>query len=395
MTLTVEQRELQALAREFAEGEIRAGAAEWDAARNLSDGILASLGELGFFGMRVPESHGGLGLDLPTYLLVLEQLAWGDAGVALAVAVQNGPVAELIGGHGDPVLQERWLPRIASGERRVAYSLAGAPHPASTGIVAKRDGEGWTLSGTRGWVTAGDHGHALLVLADTGDPDAGGTAAGLFLVDRQSPGYTVVRRERTMGLSASETVEVRLEAVRVDATDVVGDPSLGARYVGGCQGVVRAALAALSVGVAQAALEHATGYAAERRQFGRAIGEFEAIQYKLADMATRTTAARSLTHLAALRLGEAGPGHVGEGPHAEPDDPDVLAAMAKLTAQEAAVFATNQAVQIFGGYGYMRDYPVEKLMRDAQGAEVYAGAGDALRQVIARAIQGAPSVPNE
>ncbi len=349
------------------------------------------LAELGFLGMRVPESHGGLGLDTATYLLVLEELAWGDAAVALSVSIQNGPVATMIAEVGTEEQKERFLPRLADGALLGAFALSepeAGSDVAGVRTRAERSGDEWTLTGTKKWVTNGDRADVVVVFARTPDGTAGEVSdrsgIGAFLVDRRADGYRVARRERTMGLRASETVEVRLEGVRVPSDRVLGETDRGLEYGLRALDVGRLGGAALSVGVARAALEHASAYANERHQFDRPIGEFGGVQEKLAGMATRITGARALVHESGRRLeGESDGGSGAPGADASRA---AACAMAKLAASEAAMEVADEAVQIFGGYGYMRDYPVEKLLRDAKGTEIYDGTSEMMRRIVAEDV---------
>ena len=384
---TSEQLEIRALAREFAEGEIRPHAARWDKERDLDSEIFDKLAELGFMGMRVPERYGGLDLDLGTYLLALEELAWGDASLALAVAIHNGPVTTLLLEHGSDEQKETYLPALASGSLLGAFALSEPTSGSDAASIQTRatptDAGTWSLSGTKRWVTNGDRAGLVIAFASTGGEEADETerSLGAFLLERNNEGYSVGEREITMGLRASQTVSVELEGVQVASDRVLGDPTQGLRYALEALNVGRLGVAAQSVGVAQEAFEHATQYALGRHQFGQAIAQFGAIQFKLADMATRIAASRSLLHTAAARM-EA----EDDGALRGADSIPALAAMAKLTASESAMWIADEAVQIFGGYGYMRDYPVEKLMRDAKGTEIYEGTSEIMRVVIAREI---------
>jgi alkylation response protein AidB-like acyl-CoA dehydrogenase len=385
MTLTAEQLEtqaqIQALAREFADRELRPRSAAWDQARALDDGVFRQLGELGFLGMTVAESAGGLGLDLLTYVIVLEELARGDAAVALSVGVHNGLVAALLARHGSEAVKGALLPALASGERLGAFALsepiAGNDFLAvSTKAIA--DGNGWRLTGSKSWVTNGERAGLVVVFARTGE-----RALGAFVVELPADGWRVTGRERTMGLSASETVTVELDGVRVAHDRTLGAPGAGLELALEALDLGRLGTAAQAVGIARAALEHAVAYAKQREQFGQAIANFGGIQEKLAEMARRVTAARAVTHAAAAHLaGGEGPAPSGRGL----DAPAAWAAIAKLTASETAMWVADEAVQVFGGYGYMRDYPVEKLMRDAKGTEILDGTSEVLRVVIARAL---------
>jgi acyl-CoA dehydrogenase len=384
--LTEEQREIRAMAREFAAGEIRPHAPGWDAGRELDSGIFSMLGELGFLGMRVPEEFGGLGLDLPTYLLALEELAWGDASVALAVAIHSGPVGHLLLRYGTEDQKRRYLPRLASGEILGAFALSepeAGSDARSVATLARRQGEDWVLHGGKKWVTNGGLAGLVVVFARREE----GEGMNAFLVERGTPGWEVRHREVTMGLAASETVEVELSDLRVGVEALLGEEGKGFSYALEALDVGRVGIGALALGVARAALEHARDYARERVQFGQPLAAFQATRFKLADMAVRIAAARSLVRLAAEALESPSSGNHPPGDQ-DPEGPSsrALAAMAKLTASEAALWIADEAVQIFGGYGYMRDYPVEKLLRDAKGLEILEGTSEIMRLVVARDV---------
>ncbi|MBT8487820.1 MAG: acyl-CoA dehydrogenase family protein, partial [Gemmatimonadetes bacterium] len=226
--MTEEQREVQALARDFAVAELRPKTAEWDERRELDDDVFDKLAESGFLGMLVPEEHGGLGFDLLTYLLVLEEIAWGDAAVALSVAIHSGPVAGLIARYGSDAQKELWLPKLASGETLGAFALSepdAGSDASSITSTATRDGDGWTLEGEKRWVTNGARAGVVALFARTGDD-----AIGLFLVEPSADGYEVGERETTLGMRASETVSVHLNDVRVGDHALVGEPGAGLRY---------------------------------------------------------------------------------------------------------------------------------------------------------------------
>ncbi|MBI4541348.1 MAG: acyl-CoA dehydrogenase family protein [Gemmatimonadetes bacterium] len=395
---SAEQQEIRALAREFAANEIRPFAAEWDARRELDSGIFRKLADLGFLGMLIPEEYGGLGLDPGTYLLALEELAWGDASVALGVAIHNGPVAHLLVSVGTEEQKREWLPRLASGELLTAFALSEAQAGSDLAAIAtraERTGDGWRITGRKKWVTNGARAAASIVFARPGEA-AGHRGIAAFLVETDAEGYRPVRRERTLGLRASETVEVELEGVLVPDRALLGRPDEGFYHALRALDVARLGIAALAVGIAQAALEHAVDYAGQREQFGRRIAEFQAIQFKVADMASRIAAARALAREAARAVPRpAGAVEAVEAPGSVrgPSELTLTAALAKLAASEAAMWVTIQAVQIFGGYGYMRDYPVEKLMRDAKGTEICEGTSEILRTVIAREVLRARANP--
>ena len=379
-TSTAERLEIRSLARDFAQGELRPRAAAWDEARALDEGVFAKLAELGFLGMRVPEAYGGLDFDTPTYLAVLEELAWGDASVALSVAIHNGPVCGTVLRHGSDAQRRHWLPRLAGGEALGAFALSEPDAGSDAGALtteAVPNGDGWALSGVKRWVTNGARAGLVLVFARTAE----GVSA--FLVEPDQPGYGVGAEERTLGLRASQTVTVELDRLAVDGSRLLGEAGQGFRYALEALDVGRVGIAAQAVGIARAAMEHATRYALERQQFGRTLAEFGATQAKLAEMHRRILGARALAFDAGRELDAAA---ADQHPRSGPEGVTARAAVAKLAASEAATWIADEAIQIFGGYGYMRDYPVEKLLRDAKGTEIYEGTNEIMRHVIAREI---------
>ncbi|MEJ2539697.1 MAG: acyl-CoA dehydrogenase family protein [Gemmatimonadota bacterium] len=382
MTATAEQLEIRALAREFATREIAPHAEAWDAERRIPEELFRAMGEVGFLGMLVPEEYGGLALDLPTYLLVLEEIARADASVALSVAIHNGPVPSILLAHGSQEQRASWLPRLASGEILGAFALTESDAGSDVGAVqarATRVEGGWRLDGRKAWVTNGGRAGLVVLFARVGEE-----GLGCFLVDPALEGYRVGARVTTMGHRASETVTVTLDGVTVTEEALLGEPGDGLTYALESLTLGRTGIAAQALGIAQASLDHAARYALERTQFGRALAEFGATQAKLAIMAARIAGARAATQEVGRRLEARKRG--AEDPGDGPEDLDARAAGAKLLASEVAMYAADEAVQIFGGYGYMRDYPVERLMRDAKGTEIFQGTSEIMRVVIARAL---------
>jgi alkylation response protein AidB-like acyl-CoA dehydrogenase len=376
--MTPEQEQIRDLAREFAENEVRPHSAEWDEAHAFPREVVDKMGELGFLGMMLPEEWDGLGLDASTYLIALEEIARGDASVAVAMGVHNSLPTQMILAHGSPEQKERWLKPMARGEMLGAFSLSepdSGSDAASLTAQARRADGGWVLNGAKAWVTNGGVGDVVVCMARTDTPDdrRGAKGIGAFIVPTDTPGYKVGRREEKMGQRASETVGIAFEEMFVPDDQLLGEPGMGFIYA--LQGLDggRLGIGALAVGIAQAALEHAVAYAGERRQFGKAIREFQGMQAKLANMATRVEAARALLHRAAAEKDAGRP----VSKHAS---------MAKLFASEAAMYVTTEAVQVFGGYGYVREYPVEKLFRDAKVTEIYEGTSEIQRMVIAREL---------
>lgn len=378
MGLTEEQREIQALAREFTKSEIAPYAAAWDRDSHFDLDMIRKMGELGFFGMLIPEEYGGLGLDTLSYLVALEEIAAGDASAAVTLSVHNSLPTQMLLAHGTEEQKKKFLMPMATGEKLAAFALSepeSGSDPASLSTQAVDKGDHWILNGTKSWVTTGNHAQVILAQARTDSPDdrKGAKGIGTFIVTPDMPGFKVGNKEDKMGLRASPTVQLLFEDLRVPKENLLGDPSRGLIYA--LQGLDngRLGIAAQSIGIARAALEHSVAYAGEREQFDTPIKDFQAIQFKLADMITRITAGRLLVYEAA-RTKDNG-GRVTQ-----------LASMAKLFASESAMWVTTQAVQIFGGYGYVKDYPVEKLFRDAKVTEIYEGTSEIQRIVIAREL---------
>lgn len=376
---TDQQRgEIVALAREFAQSEIAPHAAEWDRTKAYPRDAMRKLAELGFFGLRIPEEYEGLGLDTLTYLMVLEELAAADASVAISLSVHSSLPVTMLLAHGTEEQRRRWLPAMARGEVLAAFSLSEADSgsdAASLRAQAVKQGDRWVLNGEKAWVTNGDTAQLIVLMARTDTPDERRGAHGIsaFLVSADTPGVEPGKPEDKMGLRASRTTTLTLRDAQLDAGRLLGEEGEGLIYALRALDNGRLGVASQAVGIARAALEHSVRYSAERKQFERPIRDFEAVRFKLADMATRVAAARALTHEAA-RAAERGE-RVTE-----------LASMAKLFASEAAMWVTTQAVQIFGGYGYMREYPVERLFRDAKVTEIYEGTSEIQRVIVARGL---------
>lgn len=376
--LTPDQAEIQRLARDFAQNEIAPCAAEWDRRSHFEPRLIKQLGDLGFLGMLVPEEHGGLGLDNLTYLIALEEIAAADASAAVLMSVHNSLPTQMLLKYGNADQKRRFLMPMAHGELLGAFALSeseAGSDAASLSVQAVRDGDSWILDGTKSWVTSGDHAGVILAMARTDTPGMRRGARGIstFIITPDLPGFKVGKREDKMGLRASPTVQLVFDRMRVPADRLVGDEGQGFVYAMQSLEHGRLGIAAQSVGIARHALELSIAYANERRQFGHLIKEFEGIQFKLADMATRVHSARALLHAAAAAKDR------GEsvGP---------FTSMAKLQASETAMWVTTQAIQIFGGYGYMKDYPVERLFRDAKVTEIYEGTSEIQRIVIGRAL---------
>lgn len=375
-----ERRQVLQLARDFAKERIRPGAEARDRDEDRFDrAVVEELGGLGFLGMTVPPEYDGLGLDLLTYLYVLEEISWGDPSVAVSVSVHNSLPTQILLRHGTDAQRERWLRPMARGEMLGAFSLSEAESgsdAASLQAQAEREGEGWVLDGTKMWVTNGATADLVLTFARTDAPGdrRGNRGIGAFLVPTETPGYRPGKKEKKMGLRGSETVEVAFHDLRLGPEHLIGAPDEGFLYALEGLQAGRLGIAAQAIGIASAALDHALDYAAEREQFGRPIREFQGLQFKLADMSARVEAARGLLERAARA-------HMEGDPRSRR-----FSSIAKLQASETATWVARQAVQVFGGYGYAREYPVERLFRDAKVTEIYEGTSEIHRVIVARQL---------
>ena len=376
--LSEEQREIQRVAREFAETEIAPYTDQWDREQHFEPSLVTKFGELGFLGMLLPEKYDGLGMDMLTYLVALEEIACVDASVAVMMSVHNSLPTQMILRWGTEEQRNRFLRPMARGELLGAFALSepdAGSDAASLRTQAVRDGNCWVLNGTKAWVSSGPYAGVILVMARTDLPTdrRGPRGISAFIITPDLPGFHVGKKENKLGLRASPTVQLVFENMRVPAANLLGHEGSGFIYAMQSLDNGRLGIAAQAIGIAEAALRHASRYAAERRQFGKPIKEFEAIQFKLADMATRVSAARALLHAAATAK--------DRGEHVTQ-----FSAMSKLFASETAMWVTTEAIQIFGGYGYITEYPVERLFRDAKVTEIYEGTSEIQRIVIARQL---------
>ena len=374
--LSEDQREIQALAREFAEGEIAPNAGEWDRQHGFPRELLGKLADLGLLGVCVPEEYGGAGADFLSYILVLEELSRADAGVGVTVAVHTSAVTLPILGFGDDDQRNRFIPPLARGEAIGAFALtepeAGSDAGAlRTAAVAGEDG--WTITGTKQWITNGGFGGTVLLFARTDPETPGPKGISAFVLDGDQ--VRVTREEEKLGLNSSSTVDLAIEGARVSRDRLLHEEGKGFNVAMSTLDGGRIGIAAQALGIAQAAYDVAREYALERRQFGQRIAEFQAIQWKLADMATQIDAARLLVYRAAWLKQEG-------RPHTE------AGAKAKLFASELARRQTAEAIQVLGGYGYTKEFPVERYYRDAKITEIYEGTSEIQRLVIARSILG-------
>ncbi len=375
LNLTAEQEMIRDMARKFARLEVAPVAAEMDEKGEVPLDNLKKMGELGFLGLTVPEEYGGPGADTVSYVLVLEEISKACASTAVPMAVNCSLIVESILKFGRQEQKQKYLPALAQGQIIGAFALtepgAGSDAAAQT-TTAVRDGDQYVINGSKHFITNGGIADLIVLFAMT-DKTKGSRGISALLVEKGTPGFSVGKEENKMGIRATNTCELVFEDCRVPATNLLGKEGRGFRIALTVLDGGRIGIGAQATGIAQAAYEASLEYAKTREQFGQAISQFQAIQWMLADMATRIEAARLLTLSAALKK-DGGERFTKE------------AAMCKLFASETAVWVTNRAIQIHGGYGYMKEYPVERYYRDAKITEIYEGTNEIQRLVIANQI---------
>jgi alkylation response protein AidB-like acyl-CoA dehydrogenase len=374
--LTDEQTGLRELARSWVDREVVPYATEWDRIELVDRDIVGKLGAVGFLGMGIDETHGGSGGDTLSYCLMMEELGRGDTAIRGIVSVSLGLVAKTLAAHASDELQATYLPDLCSGAKLACFALTepdSGSDAASLRTAAVRDGDDWILTGSKVFITNGTWADVALVFARTGGPGPKGITA--FLVPTGLPGFTSREIHGKLGLRGQATAELFLDEVRIPDTLRIGDEGAGFKIAMTALNKGRVSVAAGCVGLARACLEASLTHAADRKQFGRPIAGFQLIQELLADMAVDTDAARLLVWRCA-ELIDAGQSFATE------------ASMAKLFASEAAVKAANSAIQIFGGYGYIDEYPVGKYLRDARVTTLYEGTSQIQRLLIGRALTG-------
>ena len=375
MVLSPDQRMVQEAVRAFAQEQLWPNAAAWDKSHTFPVDAHRGLAELGCYGICVPDSLGGAGLDYVSLAVVLEEIAAGDGGTSTVISVTNCPVNAILMKHGNTAQQKQWLTPLAQGQMLGAFCLT-EPHVGSdaSGLrtTAVRDGDVYVLNGVKQFITSGKNGDVAIVIAVT-DKDAGKRGMSAFIVPTATPGYQVARLEDKLGQHSSDTAQIVLDNCRVPVENLLGAEGNGYRIaLGGLEGG-RIGIAAQSIGMARSALTCAIQYAKDRTSFGKAIIDHQAVGFKLADMATQLEAARALTlHAAAMR--DAGLPCLKE------------AAMAKLFASEMAEQVCSHAIQIHGGYGYLSDFPVERIYRDVRVCQIYEGTSDVQKILIQRSL---------
>ncbi len=376
MLLTEQQQIIRDSLRAFAQEQLKPKSAEWDRQHHFPRAELRRLGELGALGITVPESYDGAGLDYLSLAVILEEIAAGDGAISTIVSVQNSVVCGPIQSFGTETQKKKYLTRLASGEYLGCFCLS-EPHTGSdAGAIttrAMREGGYFVLNGVKQFITTGKNADIAIVFAVT-DKTAGKKGISAFIVETKTPGYLVTRVEDKLGQRASDTAQITFENCRVPQENLLGREGEGYKIALANLAAGRIGIAAQSVGMARSAYEAALSYARERQSFGKPIIEHQVINFRLADMATRLEAARQLVwHAASLR--DAGQDCLKE------------ASMAKLFASEMAEQVCSEAIQIHGGYGYVNDFPVERIYRDVRVCQIYEGTSEVQRMVIGRALQ--------
>jgi alkylation response protein AidB-like acyl-CoA dehydrogenase len=375
--LTEEQKQLQSAVRAFAEGEIAPHVSEWDEKSEFPHEVVKKLGEMGLLGVIFPESLGGAGMGYVEYVLAIEELSRVDGSVGIIVAAHNSLCTNHIMLGGNEEQRKRWIPKLASGQWLGAWGLTepgSGSDAAGARTTAVKKGDTWVLNGSKTFITNGGHADCAVVLAVT-DREKGTKGISAFVVERGTKGFRPGRKENKLGLRASDTSELIFEDCEIPAENLIGKEGDGFKDAMRVLDGGRISIAALSLGMARGALDAAMKYAQERRQFGKAISEFQAIQFKLADMATELDAAWLLT-MRAAQMKDDGKKVTMES------------AMAKLYASEAACRICDEGVQIHGGYGFIKDYPAEKFYRDVRLCPIGEGTSEIQRMVIARELLG-------
>lgn len=373
---TEEQEFIRKAARDFAESEIKPGAAGRDLNAEFPTDIVKQLGELGFMGIVIPEEMGGAGAGNLAYVMAVEEISRADAGVGVIMSVNNSLVCDPIHKFGSDSIKNRYLQKLASGEWLGSYALTEPGAGTDAGAqktTAIKDGNEYVLNGTKAFITSGDSCDVTIIYAKT-DPDApSGKGISAFVVEKGIPGFNVGKHEDKLGIRCSDCVSLIFEDCRIPAENLVGEEGKGFNIALATLDIGRLGIGAQAIGIGQACLDESIAYSKEREQFGKPISYFQAIQWKLADMAMEVDASRLLIWRAAWMRDE-GMRHT------------LQSSMGKLFASETAMRAALQAVQIHGGYGYIKEYPVERLMRDAKITEIYEGTSEVQRLVIARNI---------
>lgn len=373
--LTEQELEVQKLARDFAQNEIAPVVMEYDESQEFPMDIAKKLGEMGFLGIIFPEEYGGSGFTTTEYAIIIEEISKVDPSIGLTIAAHNGLCTNHIYSFSNEELKQKYLPDLTSGNKLGAWGLTENVSGSDAGAMAttaERKNGHYVLNGSKIFITHGNVGETAVIMAVT-DKEKGNKGISAFVVEKGWSGFNVGKKENKLGMRASDTAELIFDNLEVPVENLIGEEGAGFKQALQILDGGRIAIAALSVGIAQGAFDHALRYSQERKQFGKSLSKFQSTQFKLSDMATEIEAARLLTYKAAY-LKEQG------------RDINLAASMAKYYASEIATTATNEAIQIYGGYGFIKDFPVEKLYRDVKLMTIGEGTSEVQKLIIARNI---------
>jgi acyl-CoA dehydrogenase len=377
LVFTEEQKMMQKMVRDFAQKEIAPAIEHMEETEEFPRHLIKKMAELGLMGIPIPEEYGGAGMDFTSYIIAINELSKVSATIGVILSVHTSVGTNPILYFGNVEQKKKYIPKLASGEYLGAFGLtepSSGSDAASLKTRAVKQGDHYVLNGSKIFITNAGEADVYIVFAST-EPDKGSYGISAFIVDKDTPGFSVGKKEKKMGLNGSNTCEIVFEDARVPAENLLGNEGEGFKIAMSNLDVGRIGIAAQSLGIAEAALEYATNYAKERKQFGKPIGANQGLGFKLADMATEVEAAKLLTYRAAdLKTNNMPCGKE--------------ASMAKLFASETAMKSAIEAVQVYGGYGYTKEYPVERLFRDAKVCQIYEGTSEIQRMVLSKYLLG-------
>ncbi len=373
LTFTEEQNMMRKMVQDFAQNEVAPEVEKMDREDEFPAHLVKKMGELGLMGIPIPEEYGGAGMDFTSYIIAIHELSKVSASVGVILSVHTSVGTKPILYFGTEEQKQKYIPKLASGEYVGAFALTEPSAGSDAGSLktrAKRDGDHYILDGSKVFITNGGAADTFIVFART-DKDAGSKGVSAFIVERDTPGFVIGKKEKKMGMNGSSTVQLNFDQCKVPASQLLGEEGEGFKIAMANLNVGRIGIAAQSLGIAEASLEHAVDYAKEREQFGKPIAQYQGISFKLADMATEVEASKLLTYNAASFIGR----DISCGKEAS---------MAKMFASQTAVKASTEAIQVYGGYGFTEDYPVERFFRDAKVCEIYEGTNEIQHVVIAK-----------
>ncbi|KGX86388.1 acyl-CoA dehydrogenase [Pontibacillus marinus] len=373
LTFTEEQNMMRKMVRDFAQNEVAPAVEKMDREDEFPTHLVKKMGELGLMGIPIPEEYGGAGMDFTSYIIAIHELSKVSASVGVILSVHTSVGTNPILYFGTEEQKQKYIPKLASGEYIGAFALTEPAAGSDAGSLktrAHKEGDHYILNGSKVFITNGGAADTFIVFART-DKDAGSKGLSAFILERDTPGFEIGKKEKKMGMNGSSTVQLNFDQCKIPASQLLGEEGEGFKIAMANLDVGRIGIAAQSLGIAEASLEHAVDYAKEREQFGKPIAQNQGISFKLADMATEVEASKLLTYNAASLRGQG----ISCGKEAS---------MAKMFASKTAVKASTEAIQVYGGYGFTEDYPVERFFRDAKVCEIYEGTNEIQHVVIAK-----------